>query len=272
VSSENYFRTVGQPLLRGREFLHSDTADHPRVVIINQSLASRLWPQADPVGQRVTFDNGTTWREIVGVVANTRQQIDSDPVDEIHLPLRQTGGLISGTIVVRTRGMPEAFTAPLRAALLRADPQQPITSIQTLENVRAASIASYRIIATLLGLFAILALVITSAGIGGVIAFTVSQRTQEIGIRMALGASRSSVLRMVLGQGLRLVGLGLAIGITVAFFLSRLIAGILFNVPPTDPATFATVAAVLIVVAIGACVIPARRATSINPVVALRAS
>jgi putative ABC transport system permease protein len=272
VSSEDYFRTVGQPLLRGRAFLPSDSAEHPRVVIINQSLASRLWPEADPVGQRITFDNGTTWREIVGVVANTRQQIDSDPVDEIHQPLRQTGGLISGTIVVRTRGAPEAFTAPLRAALLRADPQQPITSIQTLENVRAASIASYRIIATLLGLFAILALVITSAGIGGVIAFTVSQRTSEIGIRMALGASRGSVLRMVLGQGLRLVGIGLAIGITVAFFLSRLIAGILFNVPPTDPFTFASVAALLIVVAICACVIPARRATSINPVVALRAN
>jgi ABC-type antimicrobial peptide transport system permease subunit len=173
---------------------------------------------------------------------------------------------------VRTRGAPEAFTAPLRAALLRADPQQPVTSIQTLENVRLASSASYRLIATLLGLFAILALIITSAGIGGVIAFTVSQRTAEIGIRMALGASRRAILRMVLGQGLRLVGLGLAIGVTVAFLFSRLIAGILFNVSPTDPFTFAAVTALLVVVAICACVIPARRATSINPVIALRAN
>jgi predicted permease len=272
VSSEDFFKTVGQPLLRGRNFLSSDTREAPAVVIINQSLASRLWPTEDPVGRRITFDNGTTWATIVGIVANTRQQLNIAPVDEIHSPLRRSGGLISATLLVRTAASPEALTTPLREALRRADPQQPVTRIETLEQVRRNSMAAPTLIATLLGLFALLALVITAAGIGGVLAFTVSQRTQEIGIRMALGASRADVLRMVLRQGLGLAGLGLLLGTVASFFLTRLMASVLFGVPPTDPLTFVVVLAALTLVAVLACLIPARRATAINPLTALRSS
>ena len=270
VSSENYFSVVGQPLLRGRSFLSADAQPAPAVAIINQSLAHRLWPAEDPVGRRVTFDNGTTWTTIVGVVANARQQLNADPVDEIHVPLRQTGGLISGTVLVRTAAAPAALSRELRAALHRADAQQPITRIETLEESRRNALAAPRLVATLLGLFALLALVITAAGIGGVLAFTVSQRTQEIGIRMALGAGRADVLWMVLRQGLGLVLLGLALGTGAAFFLSRVMNGILYAVPPTDPLTFATVIGVLLLVAVIACLLPAQRATSVSPITALR--
>jgi len=186
------------------------------------------------------------------------------------VPLRQTGGLISGSVLVRTAGAPAALSRELRAALHRADAQQPVTRIETLEESRRNALAAPRLIATLLGLFALLALVITAAGIGGVLAFTVSQRTQEIGIRMALGAGRGDVLWMVLRQGLGLVILGLALGNVAAFFLSQIMSGVLYAVPPTDPLTFASVVVVLLLVAALACLLPARRAASVSPVTALR--
>lgn len=272
VDSEDYFATIGQPLLRGRAFLPSDNATAPRVAIINQSLASRHWPKEDPVGGRITFDNGTTWTTIVGVVSNARQQINADPVDEIHTPLRQSAGLISGNILIRTAASPASLSRDLREAIRRADAQQPVSRIETLEQVRTASLAPQKLIAVLLGLFALLALLITAAGIGGVLAFSVGQRTQEIGIRMALGASRGAVLWMVLRQGLGLVCLGLALGAVAAFSLTHLMRTILFGVPPTDPLTFALVLAALLGVAAVACIAPARRATGINPVVALRST
>jgi len=272
VSSEDYFATVGQPLLRGRRFLSSDDANAPAVVIINQSLASRHWPVEDPVGRRVTFDNGANWATVIGVVANARQQLDSAPVDEMHVPLRRSAGLINATIVLRCAGDPAVLTRDLREAIRRADPQQPVTSIVTLEQTRDTALAPRRLTAGLLGLFSVLALIITAAGIGGVLAFLVSQRTQEIGIRMALGASRGEVLRMVLRQGLRSVVAGLALGTVAALFLTRLMAGVLFEVPPTDPLTFVGVIVTLLLVALAACLLPARRATSINPIIALRAS
>ncbi|HTL66743.1 MAG TPA: ABC transporter permease [Lacunisphaera sp.] len=272
VASESYFDVVGQPLLRGRAFRATDSRDAPGVAIINQSLANRLWAGDDPVGRRISFDHGAHWTTIVGVAANARQQLNAAPVDEIHVPLRQSGGLLTGTVLVRATAAPAALAAPLRAALLKADPQQPVTSIETLAEVRRQALAAPRLMVTLLGLFAFIALVITAAGIGGVLAFTVSQRTAEIGIRMALGADRRAVLWMVLRQGLALVGLGLLLGLLAAFFLSRLIAGVLYDVPPTDPATFGAVALVLLAVATAACLVPARRAATINPMIALRSS
>jgi putative ABC transport system permease protein len=272
ASTENYFQTLGQPLLRGRFFLTSDTHDSLPVAIINQSLASRYWSAQNPVGQRITFDNGTTWVTIVGVVANARQQLNADSQDEINVPLSNTPGLISATVLVRTNAAPAGLSHDLREAIRRVDAQQPVTSIETLEQVRDNALAPPKLIATLLGLFALLALAITAAGIGGVLAFTVSQRTQEIGIRMALGAGRGDVLWMVLRQGLRLVVIGLVVGTIAAFFLSQLMAEILYGVPPTDPLTFVGVAVVLLGVATAACLLPARRATSINPLVALRSS
>jgi predicted permease len=271
VSSEDYFSAVGQPLLRGRAFLSSDDRNAPPVAIINQSLASRLWPGGDPLGRRLTFDNGATWTTIVGVVANARQQLDTTPVDEIHIPLRRSGGLIGASIAARCAGDPAMLARDLREAIRRADPKQPVTSIVTLEETRDNALAPFRLTATLLGLFSTLALVITSAGIGSVLAFAVSQRTQEIGIRMALGASHAAVLRMVLRQGLRSVALGLVIGTVAALFLTRMMTSVLFEVPPTDPLTFVAVVVALLVVAVAACLLPARRATTINPIIALRA-
>lgn len=272
TASEDFFRTIGQPLLRGRAFTAADTRDAPRVAIINQSLARRHWPVEDPVGRRLTFDNGATWVTIVGVVADTRQRLNAEPVDEIHQPLRSSGGLGSATVLIRTVASPAALMRDLREAVRRVDPQQPVTRIETLEQVRQNALVAPRLVATLLGLFAVLALVITAAGIGGVLAFTVSQRTQEIGIRMALGASRGDVLWMMLRQGLTLVVLGLVVGTLVAFYLTRLMGSVLYGVQPTDPLTFAVVLIVLLVVTVAACLLPARRATAISPMVALRAS
>jgi putative ABC transport system permease protein len=252
--------------------LSSDSREAPPVAIINQSLASRYWPAEDPVGQRITFDNGQNWATIVGIVANTRSQIDTEPQDEIHFPLRAGNALNAAAIVVRTHGAPGGLRQELRQAIRRVDPQQPVTRIETLEQVRTRALASPTLIATLLGFFALLALVITAAGIGGVLAFSVNQRTQEIGIRMALGASRAAVLGMVLRQGLTLVGLGLAGGTVVALFLVRLMKEVLYGVSPTDPITFVVVAATLIGVAAVACLMPARRATMVNPITALRAN
>ena len=273
VSSEDYFKTVGQPLLRGRAFLNSDVQGAPAVAIINQSLASRYWPGRDPVGSRITFNNGQNWITIIGVAANARAQIDSDPQDEIQVPLRgTTGGLLSAAVLARTQGAPGALSNGVREAIRRVDPQQPVTRIETLEQVRGRALAPPKLIATLLGLFAILALVITAAGIGGVLAFSVNQRTQEIGIRMALGASRATVLQMVLRQGLTLVLLGLGFGTIGALLLVRLMKQVLYGVSPTDPLSFLAVALVLLAVAIFACVLPARRATLVNPITVLRAN
>jgi putative ABC transport system permease protein len=272
-ASEDFFKTIGQPLLRGRLFLSTDshTSKLP-VAIINQSLASRYWAAEDPVGHRVSFDNGTTWITIVGIVANTREQIDAEPVEEFFIPLQMSPGLITGTVLIRTNASPAALTHDLRDAIRRADPQQPVTRIETLEQVRDTALAGHRLIATLLGLFALLALVITAAGIGGVLAFSVSQRTQEIGIRMALGASRTDVLWMVLRQGLGLVLVGLIVGTVASFFLSQFMTSVLYGVPPTDPLTFVIVIFVLLGVAASACLLPARRATTISPITALRAT
>ncbi|HEV3410669.1 MAG TPA: ADOP family duplicated permease, partial [Chthoniobacterales bacterium] len=273
ISSEDYFKTVGQPLLRGRTFIGSDVQGAPPVAIVNQSVASRYWPGRDPVGSRITFDNAQNWITIVGVVANARSQIDSEPQDEIHVPLRGTSaGLLAGALLVRTQGAPGALSNGVREAIRRVDPQQPVTRIETLEQVRTRALAPPKLIASLLGLFALLALVITAAGIGGVLAFSVNQRTQEIGIRMALGASRTTVLRMVLRQGLTLVLLGLGFGTLAALLLVRLMKQVLYGVSPTDPLSFLGVTLVLLSVAVIACVLPARRATLVNPITALRAN
>jgi ABC-type antimicrobial peptide transport system permease subunit len=185
------------------------------------------------------------------------------------VPLSNTPGLIAATLLLRTSAAPAGLTREVREAIHRADPQQPITSIETLEQVRNIALTSPRLLATLLGLFAALALVITAAGIGGVLAFSVSQRTQEIGIRMALGASRRDVRWLVLRQGFGLVAAGLGGGTIAALFLSRLMATLLYGVPATDPPTFLAVVLVLLGVAAVACLAPARRATSISPLVAL---
>jgi predicted permease len=269
AASPLYFRTMGIPLLRGRVFTNRDDLQNPRVLVINDSLARHHWPNEDPVGRRVSFDGGETWETIVGVVADTRQQLSEPSGDEIYWSVLQRGQL-SGSWLIETRTEPLAMARQVRAAFREVDPDQPVDRFRTLDQVRDASLAPPRLTTMLLVMFALLALFVTAAGLAGVIAYSVSQRTQEFGIRMALGARKSSVLGMVLRQGFALVGLGLAIGAFAALLMTGLISSLLFGVRPTDFLTFGAVALVLLLVALLACYLPARRAASVDPMVALR--
>jgi ABC-type antimicrobial peptide transport system permease subunit len=217
----------------------------------------------------VSFDGGETWETIVGVVADTRQRLDQESGDEIYWSVLQRGQL-SGSWLIETRAEPLAMARQVRAALREIDPDQPVDRFRTLDQVRDASLAPPRLTTMLLAMFAMLALTVTAAGLAGVIAFSVSQRTQEFGIRMALGARKSSVLGMVLRQGVLLVAAGLLIGASGALLLTSVISSLLFGVTPTDVMTYGAVASVLLVVALLACYLPARRAASVDPMIALR--
>jgi putative ABC transport system permease protein len=269
VASADYFQTIRLPLLKGRVFTEADDAQAQQVAVINQTLARHRWGNEDPVGKRISFDQGRNWVTIVGVVGDVRQYgLNQEPSDELYRPARQTAG--GGHLLVRTTVAPTVMVPQLRQAIYGVDPETAIDQVQTLEHVRSESMASPRLTTVLLGLFAALAMLITAAGIAGVMALTVSQRTHEIGIRMALGASANSVLRLVLRQGLTLVLIGLALGVAGAFALTRLMSTLLFAVEPTDPLTWLVVALALAAVAALACFVPARRATLIDPLVALR--
>jgi putative ABC transport system permease protein len=217
----------------------------------------------------VSGDGGQHWGLIVGVVADTRQQLNEAPRDEVYVSMFERGYL-SGSWLVRSNRDDDSMIDEIKAAVQAIDPDQPVDRFRSLADVRRASLAPPRLTATLLGLFAALALVITATGMAGVIAYSVSQRTQEFGIRMALGAGRGTVLAMVLRQGLRFVAIGLGLGTVGALLLTRLMTTLLFGVEPTDIITFFSVALVLVVVAAIACLIPARRAASVDPLVALR--
>ena len=269
IASPDYFKTLGQPLIAGRAFTAADRGRENPVAIVGTAMARRYWPGDSPVGRRISPDQGKTWVTVVGVVADTRQQLNLPPGDELYLPMFQSGQLSSNWLV-RSTTDPVTLARQVREAVYSIDPHQPIDRFRTLAEVRASTLDSPRLTATLLGLFALLALVITAAGIAGVIAFSVNQRTQEFGVRMALGAPRGSVLNMVLQQGLRLVLVGLAIGMAGAIVLTRVMTTLLFGVEPTDALTFLAVSMVLVAVAAAACLIPARRAASVDPMVALR--
>jgi putative ABC transport system permease protein len=269
VASADYFQTIRLPLLKGRLFTEADDAQTRQVAVINQTMARHRWGDEDPVGKRISFDQGKNWVTIVGVVGDVRQYgLNREPTDELYRPVRQTGG--AGNLLVRTTVAPSVMLAQLRQAVYAVDPENAIDQAQTLEDARNESIASPRLTAGLLGMFAALAVFITAAGIAGVMALTVSQRTHEIGVRMALGASAGGVLRLVLRQGLTLVLAGLALGVAGAFALTRMMSTLLFAVEPTDPLTWVVVALALTTVAALACFAPARRATLIDPLTALR--
>jgi putative ABC transport system permease protein len=270
-ASPDYFPTLGIPLVTGRLFTPSDGPNSPQVAIVNQTLARRYFAGEPAVGKRISADTGKTWITIVGVVGDVRHYgLQSEPTDEVYLPFAQLP-IRESTFLVRTTADPAAMARRIGEEVLAIDAAQPVANVQTLEEVRGEALASPRLTTTLILLFALLALCITAAGLGGVVAFSVSQRTQEIGVRMALGAGRGEVLGMVLREGLRLVGLGLVLGALAAVFLGRLITGLLFHVETTDPITFAAMALVLILIAAGACLVPARRAATVDPLVALRA-
>lgn len=274
VASDRYFETIDVAMLRGRDFRSGDTAQAPPVAIINHSMA-KFWEGADPIGSIFTYPGppGQPRREatVIGVVADFRlYSVDSDIAAQFYLPMTQTGGG-GGRLLVRTDGPAAALPPVIKAAVHGVDAQIPVEELQTLAEVRNGRLETPGLTTALLSIFAAVALCITLAGIAGLIGTSVSQRTREFGLRMALGASRGSVLRLVLGQGVLLVVIGVALGIAGAYWFSELIRESLFQTTPRDPVAYAAVAAVFLVAAILATFAPARRATTIDPLKALKA-
>jgi putative ABC transport system permease protein len=249
-----------------------DRAPSAPVAIVNQSFVRHFFKGKDPIGRRIKVDGGQaqTLVQIVGIVADIKQHgLEREPGDEIYVPYAFTP-YRDVRLLVRSRGSAAEVERTVRTAVKELDPQQPVTEVRTLAQVRADNLASPRLTALLLGAFALLAICITAAGIAGVIAYSVSQRTQEIGIRLALGAEPSSVLAMVLRQGMALVGLGLALGVLGGLVISRVMSGLVFGIAAQDPVTFVLGAAVLAAVGALACLLPARRAAEVDPMIALR--
>lgn len=271
VASPRYFETLGIPLLRGRAFSDLDRDEAARVVMINQAM-TRYWDGSDPVGSRISSDRGETWYTIVGVVGDVRQfGLDQAAIAQVYVPLAQTPQGLLGRVLVRTTGDPAAMGQVVREVVHAIDPNQPVENVRTLEDLRDRFLATPKLTATLLGVFAALALIVTLAGIAGVIATSVSQRTREFGVRMALGASRDAVLTMVLRQGLMMIGLGLALGIAGAIAAGRLLSAYLYETTPADPLILGGVALAFLAAGTLACLGPARRATAVDPLIALRA-
>lgn len=269
-----YFRTMGIPIIRGRDFTDHDDMSSPPVIIVNETLAKRFFPGGDAIGQRITPGYSTTdapnTREIVGVVGDVKHQgLKADAAPEFYYPQGQMP-VSSLTLVVRTIGDPHALAATMRMLVQVMDPNAPVFAVTTAEEYLSRSVGSTRFNLSLLGGFAVVALVMTAVGLYGVIAFSVSQSTREIGIRAALGAQRQDALRLVMGHGMTLTLAGVLLGLAAAWGLTRVMAGWLFGVDATDPATFAGVSLLLVVVAAVACYLPARRATRVDPMVALR--
>jgi len=272
--SPDYFRVLGISLLRGRAFTADDVPDSTPVAIISESLARRYWPHQDPIGRQIILDfaplRPNVPRTIVGVVMDVRHQSLDQPVTPaICTPYLQTPWPVM-SMAVRTAGKPELLAKPLETALLSEDPDLVMDTIRPLSFYRSQSLAPKRFDMMLLGLFAALALILAGVGIYGVISYSVTLRTHEIGIRMALGAAKNDVLRMVLRQGMFLTFLGIVMGWGGGLLVTRFLASLLYGVKPTDPATFISVSIVLTTVAALACYIPARRATKVDPMVALR--
>jgi putative ABC transport system permease protein len=269
-----YFRTMGIPQVAGRDFSDSDTVDSAPVAIVSEELVRQQFPNGDPLGRRlrvnVNHANGrddVEWT-VIGVVGNTKSSLDGPVRQTIFIPRTQRpGGGI--TFFVRTGQDPMLLATSVAGVVHAMESEAPVV-VRTLEEVVGATIARPRAISVLVGVFALVALVLAAVGVYGVMAYSVRQRTQEIGVRMALGASAASVLRLVLGQALRLVGMGVAIGLVAAGLLTRLLERLLYEVEPLDPWTFAVTAIVLLLVAIIASYLPARRGMHIEPVEALR--
>jgi putative ABC transport system permease protein len=273
VASEGYFETLDVPVLEGRTFRASDGADGERVAVINASMA-QLWQGVDPVGRRFQIPaNGPgdpPWVSVIGVVGDFRLYgADTEIVPMYYTPFTQAG-FAGGRLLVRTAGNPFDLVPAIKAAVHGVDPQIPVEELLTLEELKNGRLASPRLTATLLSVFAGIALLISLAGIAGVVGTTVSQRTREFGLRMALGAERASVLRLVLSQGLVLVGLGVVLGLGGAWLFGRLIRQYLFATTPTDLTAYGAVALLFLAAALLASFGPARRATSIDPLAALR--
>ena len=268
----NYFRTMGAALLKGRDFTAHDNDGSPAVVIINELFAERYWPNEDPVGKRIVVgDDDPNPREIVGVVKALKQnQWTAEPNLEMYLPHLQSPSPRALTLVVRSDSDPLALVAAIENQVWSIDKNLPVSDITTMEEVVAQSIEQQRFNMFLLGLFACVALILAMVGIYGVMSESVASRTHEIGIRMALGAQAVDVLRMVVRQGMALAAIGIGVGLVGAFWLTQFMSRLLYEISPTDLATFLLIPLVVALIVLCACLIPARRATKVDPLEALR--
>jgi putative ABC transport system permease protein len=256
-------------MVAGRTFTAADTAQSPLVVIVNQTLARRFWPQGGAVGGRLVVANGRTL-EIVGIAGDVKQdRVEGEEWPTIYGPFRQMPYLTM-TMVLRTAGSPLSVKSAVEREVHQLDPDQPVTDVRPMESVVDRAIAGARFNTVLLGIFAVIAFLLAAVGIYGVIAFDVSERTHEIGIRMALGAQSNDVLKLIVGHGARLAACGIAVGLAGAFALTRLMATMLYSVKATDAFTFALISLLLGAVALGASYLPSRRAMALNPLAALR--
>jgi len=275
----HYFETLGIPLLQGRLFAPHDNERGPAVVIINSTMAHTYFPDENPLGHRIQVaatpdpDPTVPNMEIVGVVGDVLQDLGVDPKAEMYLPYRQADGVLPVfqlSIVMRTAGDPLQQSAALRSALSEIDPNQPLVKVRTMEDNIASTVAQPRFRTWLIGIFAALAVLLAAVGIYGVMSYSVTQRTNEIGIRVTLGAQPNDVFRIVVGDGLRFALIGIGIGIAAGLLLTRLLQSFLYGISASDPLTFIGVTIVLLAVALAASFFPARRATRVDPIIALR--
>ena len=273
VATVGYFETMKTPLIRGRFFTEQDTPESPKVAIIDENMASTYWPGVDPVGKRLKWgrvESDSPWLTVVGVVARVKQYaLDTDSRVAFYTPHQQSpyGGMY---VVVRTATDPLSVAAAISREARAMDPNVPIYDVKSMEQRLTESLARRRFAMLALGVFAVVAMILAAVGIYGVMSYSVTQRTREIGIRMALGAPTQGVLKLIVGQGMLLAGVGVGIGLAGAVATTRLMASLLYGTSPTDPVTFAAIGALLASVALLACYIPARRATKVDPMVALR--
>jgi len=268
--STAYFDTVRTPLLRGRIFNERDVATSPPVAIVNQTIADRYWPGKNPIGRHIANSRDMVQREIVGVVSDVKfNALNIASSEEMYVPLEQVPWP-STTLIVHSQGDSQALVSGVRTKIAEIDPNLPVTSIASMDSIVAASVAQPRVLSQFVGVFAGFALLLAAIGIYGVMAYSVAARTQEMGIRMSLGAEPQDIVRLVVGQGMRLALLGVGIGLAASLALTRLISTLLFGVSTTDPLSFSLAAAVLVTTALVACYLPARRATRVDPIVVLR--
>jgi len=272
VVTPDYFKTMRIPVNTGRSFTDHDTAENPKVVVVNESIVRRVFAGENPIGKRISvWPDEQFPREIVGVVGDVRSsKLDEETGYQVYVPYAQDAGWGSLTLAVRAKGEPDALTSPVRSAIFSIDKNQPAYDVKTMDDVFSASVADTRLVVLLFGVFSFFALLLASIGIYGVIAYSVAQRTHEISIRLALGAETKEVLRMVVTQGMILALIGAGLGLAGAFAATRVMRGLLYGVSATDPMIFIGVSLLLTVVALLACYIPARRATKVDPMTALR--
>src|SRR5262245_47462936 len=270
-ASAGYFETIGIPLLRGRSFTRADTADSPWVTVINDSMAREYWGGQDPIGRRLQF-GAEKWRTVIGVVGDVRHEgLDGETNPEMYVPIEQAPNTESSpSIVIRTALDTGAAAAELREAVAAIDRAMPVDRIETMEQLVSGSVAEPRFHTVILAAFSMLALAMASIGIYGVMNYLVIQRTREFGIRLSVGATPSDVLWLVLGRAAALIAAGMCLGLAGSVLLVRLIEKLLFGTAPLDPLTFAAVPVLLAAVALAASYVPARRATRVDPMVALR--